>query len=216
MERDDTVYSTRRKANYALSDGRQYWKAGQVLQCVDGAFCQPLPEEMIDRGMPFGPKYMALERLEDQAKSIRPTTKHIKAMEQRDVLSAAGRIKDLETAKAELAEHLAGVDAELALLIRQGEPKSGDTKMNQIIDKDPTAKSCPRCNTINSPIGVVAAVLKKYECGSCNLEFVDVCEGACDECSRRKVACGDCSRCMFELLPTYFEATHPDSPIYNQ
>ena len=32
MERDDQVYPTRRKANYALSDGRQYWKAGQVLQ----------------------------------------------------------------------------------------------------------------------------------------------------------------------------------------
>ena len=25
MERDDNVYHTRRKANYALSDGRQYW-----------------------------------------------------------------------------------------------------------------------------------------------------------------------------------------------
>ena len=54
MERDGTIFPTRRKANYALSDGRQYWKAGQVLQCVDGAFCQPLPEEMVDRNMPFG------------------------------------------------------------------------------------------------------------------------------------------------------------------
>ena len=52
----------------------------QVLQCVDGAFCQPLPEEMVDRGMPFGPKYVALEQLEDQAKSIRPVVKHVKAM----------------------------------------------------------------------------------------------------------------------------------------
>ena len=84
MERDDHVYPTRRKANYALSDGRQYWKAGQVLQCVDGAFCQPLPEEMVDRGMPFGPKYVALEQLEEQAKSIRPAVKHVKAMKHRD------------------------------------------------------------------------------------------------------------------------------------
>ena len=56
MERDDTVYTTRRKATYTLSDGRQYWKAGQVLQCVDGAFCKPMPEEIVDRGVPFGPK----------------------------------------------------------------------------------------------------------------------------------------------------------------
>ena len=77
-DRDGHVYPTRRKASYALSDGRQYWKAGQVLQCVDGAFCQPLPEEMVDRGMPFGPKYVALEQLEDQAKSIRPAVKHVK------------------------------------------------------------------------------------------------------------------------------------------
>ena len=39
MERDDRVYSKRRQANYALTDGRQYWRAGQVLQCVDGTFC---------------------------------------------------------------------------------------------------------------------------------------------------------------------------------
>ena len=31
-ERDETAYTTRRKANYALSDRHQYWKAGQVLQ----------------------------------------------------------------------------------------------------------------------------------------------------------------------------------------
>ena len=49
MERDDTVYTTSRKANYTLSDGRQYWKAGQVLQCVDSAFCKPMPEDIPDR-----------------------------------------------------------------------------------------------------------------------------------------------------------------------
>ena len=112
MERDDTVYPTRRRANYTLSDGRQYWKAGQVLQCVDGSFCQPMPEEMIDRGVPFGPKYVAIQQLADQAKSIRPAAKHVLAMRQRDELDAAGRIKSLEAVKAE-------VDVELARLLEQ-------------------------------------------------------------------------------------------------
>ena len=119
MERDDTVYTTRRKANYTLSDGRQYWKAGQVLQCVDGAFCQPLPEEMVDRGMPYGPKYVTIEQLEHQAKSIRPAVKHVKAMQLRDDLDEAGRIKSLEAVRAELAERQADVDAELARLLQQ-------------------------------------------------------------------------------------------------
>ena len=122
MERDDHVCPTRRKANYALSDGRQYWKAGQVLQCVDGAFCQPLPKEMVDRGMPFGPKYVALEQLEDQAKSIRPAVKHVKAMKHRDELDAGGRIKSLEAVRAELVERQAAVDAEIAQLEGQISP----------------------------------------------------------------------------------------------
>ena len=119
MERDDQVYSTRRKANYALSDGRQYWKAGQVLQCVDGAFCQPMPEEMVDRGMPFEPKYVSIEQLAEQAQSIRPAAKHIKAMQQRDEMDAVGRIKSLEAVKAELAGQQAAVDAEITLLLSQ-------------------------------------------------------------------------------------------------
>ncbi len=118
MERVDTTYPTRRKANHALTDGRQYRKAGQVLQCVDGAFCQPMPEEMVDRGMPLGPKYVALEQLADQAKSIRPALKHVRAMEQREELDAAGRIRSLEEVKAELAERQAEVDAELAELLQ--------------------------------------------------------------------------------------------------
>ncbi len=122
MERDDHVYPTRRKANYALSNGRQYWKAGQVLQCVDGAFCQPLPGEMVDRVMPFSPKYVALEQLEDQAKSIRPAVKHVKAMKHRDELDAAGRIKSLEAVRAELVERQADVDAEIAQLKGQISP----------------------------------------------------------------------------------------------
>ena len=115
MGRDDHVYPTRRKANYALSDGRQYRKAGQVLQCVDGALCQPLPEEMVDRGMSFGPKYVAIEQLEDQAKSIRPAVKHVRAMKQRNELDAEGRIKSLETVRAELVERQAAVDTDFAL-----------------------------------------------------------------------------------------------------
>ena len=119
MERDDVVYPTRRRANYALSDGRMYWNAGQVLQCVDGAFCQPMPEEMVDRGMPFGSKYVGIEQLADQARSIRPAAKRAKAMEQREELDAAGRIKSLEAVKAELGESQAEVDAEIAQLVAQ-------------------------------------------------------------------------------------------------
>ncbi len=119
MERDDTAYPTRRKANYTLSDGRQYWKAGQVLQCVDGAFCQPLPDEMVDRGMPFGPKYVSIEQLAEQAKSIRPSSKHVQAMQEREALDAAGRIKSLEAVRAELEERQSEVDAELNRLLQQ-------------------------------------------------------------------------------------------------
>ena len=119
MERDDSTYTTRRKANYALSDGRQYWKAGQVLQCVDGAFCQPMPDEMVDRGVPFGPKYVAIEQLAEQAKSIRPAAKHVKAMKLRNELDATGRIKSLEEVRAEFAERQAEVDVEMAGLLQK-------------------------------------------------------------------------------------------------
>ena len=119
MERDDVVYPTRRRANYALSDGRMYWTAGQVLQCVDGAFCQPIPEEMVDRGLPFDPKYVAIEQLADQARSIRPAAKRVKAMEQRAELDAAGRIRSLESVSAELGEGQAEVEAEIAQLVAQ-------------------------------------------------------------------------------------------------
>ena len=122
MERDDTAYPTRRKANYALSDGRQYWKGGQVLQCVDGAFCRPMPEEMEDRGIPFGPKYVALKQLADQARSIRPALKHVRARQQREELDAAGRIRSLEEVKAELAQRQVQVDAELIRLLQQVTP----------------------------------------------------------------------------------------------
>ena len=82
--------------------------------CFDGAFCQPLPEEMVDRGIPFGPKYVAIEQLADQAKSIRPAAEHIQAMKQRDELGAAARIKSIEALKADFAQRQAEVNAELA------------------------------------------------------------------------------------------------------
>ena len=119
MERDEELYPTRRRANYALSDGRQYWNAGQVLQCVDGAFCRPMPEEMVDRGMPFGPRYVSVGQLADQARSIRPAAKHVKAMKEREELDAAGRIRSLEAVRAELAEQQAQIATELTELLRQ-------------------------------------------------------------------------------------------------
>ena len=48
MERADKVCPTRPKANYTLSDVRQYWKADQVLQYVDGGFCQPMLHQIVD------------------------------------------------------------------------------------------------------------------------------------------------------------------------
>ena len=127
MERNDTDFPTRRKANYALSDGRQYWKAGQVLQCVDGAFCQPMSDEMVDRGMPFGPQYVSIEQLADQAKSIRPVAKRVQAMREREVLDAAGRIKSLEAIKAEFVEQQVALDAELVQLLQEVHPgEKGD------------------------------------------------------------------------------------------
>ena len=104
MERDDTAYPTGRKADCALPDGRQYWKTRQVLQCVDRVFCQPMHEEFVDRGMPFGPKGVAIEQFADQAKFIRLAAKQVLAMRQRGELDAAGRIMSLESVRVELAE----------------------------------------------------------------------------------------------------------------
>ena len=103
MERDDVAYPNRRKANYALSDGRRYWKAGQVLQCVDGVFCQPMPEGMPDRGLPSGSKYMTVSQLADRAKSIRPSAKYVKAMKELDEHGADALIKSVPMLKDEIA-----------------------------------------------------------------------------------------------------------------
>ena len=74
--------------------------------------------------MPFGPKYAAIEQLEDQAKSIRPAVKHVKAVKHRDELEAEGRIKSLEAVIAELVERQADVDAEIDQLEGQMPPST--------------------------------------------------------------------------------------------
>ena len=61
-----------------------------------------MPDEMVDRGMPFGPKYVDIQQLADQAKSIMPAAKHVKAMKLRGELDATGLILSLEAVRAEL------------------------------------------------------------------------------------------------------------------
>ena len=54
MNRTEEQYETRRKANYALElFRRERSLAGQVLQCIDGAFCQPPPDWVV-RGYSLG------------------------------------------------------------------------------------------------------------------------------------------------------------------
>ena len=76
--------------------------------------------------------------------------------------------------------------------------------MTQNAHGGPRDKSCPRCSIIVAPTEIVADVLVRYDCPSCDDYFVDVCQGSCVECTRRKVACGDCSSCMFRILPESF------------
>ena len=93
MEREDVVFETRRKANYGLLR----WPS--IVECTPGAsmrgraFSRPLPDEMVDRGKPFGPKYVPIEQFAIQAKSIHPTAKHVQAIRERALLDAAGHIK---------------------------------------------------------------------------------------------------------------------------
>ena len=89
--------------------------------CVDGAFCQSMPEEMVDRGMSFGPKHVAIEQFENLANAVCPAVKHVKAMKHRDELNAEGRTKSLETVKIKLAESQEQVGAEITKLLARGE-----------------------------------------------------------------------------------------------
>ena len=56
MERAEDRYDTRRKANYARElFRRERSLAGQVVQCVDGAFCQPPPDWAVRGATLAGP-----------------------------------------------------------------------------------------------------------------------------------------------------------------
>ena len=81
---------------------------------------------------------MAIEQLADQARSIRPAAKRVKAMEQREELDAAGRVKTLEGARAGLQERQAGVDAEIAQLLSQAYPGETETQ-----SRDPRRRFSP-------------------------------------------------------------------------
>lgn len=90
------------------------------MECVDGAFREPLPDEIVDRGMPFSPKNVAIEQLESLAESIRLGVKHVKATKHGHELKAEGRIRSLEPVKAELAEPQERYDTEVTKLLGRG------------------------------------------------------------------------------------------------
>ena len=82
MERDDGQFDTRRKANYALEIfRRQRSLAGQVLQCVDGAFCSPPPDWVVTGYTLAGPREVTAEYFIDDTPSIRPSRKLVLGME---------------------------------------------------------------------------------------------------------------------------------------
>ena len=71
--------------------------------------------------------------------------------------------------------------------------------MTQNEHSAPRVRSCPPCSSTVARTEVVASVLNRSDCPSCHYHLFDVCEGACDECTERKVHCGEFSRCMNEL-----------------
>ena len=82
LERTEEQYDTRRKANYALElFRRERSLAGQVVQCVDGAFCRPPPDWVV-RGVTLaGPGEFTAEYFIDWTPSIRPSRKLAQGME---------------------------------------------------------------------------------------------------------------------------------------
>ena len=82
MKRAEEQNETRRKANYALEMFRRERSlAGQVLHCVDGAFCQPPPDWVV-RGVTLaGPREFTAEYFIDWTMSIRPSRKLSQGME---------------------------------------------------------------------------------------------------------------------------------------
>ena len=82
MNRTEEQYETRRKANYALElFRRERSLAGQVLQCIDGAFCQPPPDWVVRGYSLGGPRDFTAEYFIDWTTSIRPSRKLVQGME---------------------------------------------------------------------------------------------------------------------------------------
>ena len=76
MQRDEATFPTRRKANYALEMfRRQQAIAGQVLKCVDEAFCAPPPDWLVLGPTLGGPREVTAEYFIEDTPSIRPVRK---------------------------------------------------------------------------------------------------------------------------------------------
>ena len=82
MERVEGRFDTRRKANYGLEMFRRRRSvAGQVLKCVDGAFCEPPPDWVVRGYTLGGPLEVTAEYFIDDTPSIRPSRKLALGME---------------------------------------------------------------------------------------------------------------------------------------
>ena len=82
MKRRPERYEKRRAANRALEMfRRQYRIAGQALQCVDGAFCQPPPDWVVQGYTLGGAVEVGTEYFIDRTPSIRPSRKMELGME---------------------------------------------------------------------------------------------------------------------------------------
>ena len=76
MERGAEQFVTRRKANYALEVfRRKRFLAGQVIQCINGAFCKPPPDWVVRGHTIAGPREFEAEYFIEDTLSIRPSRK---------------------------------------------------------------------------------------------------------------------------------------------
>ena len=83
MVRDENRFDKRRKDNYTLEMFRREQSlASQVIQCVDGAFCQPPPDWVVRGCSLAGPREVPSEQFIDRTSSIRPSRKILQGMEQ--------------------------------------------------------------------------------------------------------------------------------------
>ena len=88
MEREDAAFENRRRANYAMDKLSGNWHtagqwraAGQVLQCVDWAFCKPPPDWVVRVVTLAGPTESGSAEFIDQTPSIRPARKQVLGVE---------------------------------------------------------------------------------------------------------------------------------------